>query len=328
MATTAKHVETLAARDGGSATRRCSTRATTASSRRRCRGSATRSPAQEPIARRRQRREDRAPARGAGRRRRGRDLRRHGRRRRQPRAHHPRVARVRRRPRRRGAAGCGASASRSGPTQPRRARRVPAPRGAAQPRLRGAEDFWLLCPYDVDALDARRHRRRPHHSHPAVVADGAPARERHLRGPRARSPAPFAEPLPEPPADADELAFAAGTLAARAPARRAARASDAGLPGSATGDLVLAVNEVATNSIRHGGGGGVLRVWQADATRWSARSPTRGAHRRSARRARAPGQRPVGRSRACGCATRSATSSSCAPSPRGSVVRLHTRRGA
>jgi anti-sigma regulatory factor (Ser/Thr protein kinase) len=31
-------------------------------------------------------------------------------------------------------------------------------------------------------------------------------------------------------------------------------------------DLVLAVNELLTNSVRHGGGSGVLRIWQDDHT--------------------------------------------------------------
>ncbi len=34
-----------------------------------------------------------------------------------------------------------------------------------------------------------------------------------------------------------------------------------GLSAARTDDLVLAVNEVATNSVRHGGGRGVLRSW-------------------------------------------------------------------
>jgi anti-sigma regulatory factor (Ser/Thr protein kinase) len=33
-------------------------------------------------------------------------------------------------------------------------------------------------------------------------------------------------------------------------------------PPARAGDLVLIVNEVATNSVRHGGGSGVLRVWE------------------------------------------------------------------
>ncbi len=42
------------------------------------------------------------------------------------------------------------------------------------------------------------------------------------------------------------------------------RAEGAGFGQARTGDLVLAVNEVATNSIRHGGGEGVLRAWLTD----------------------------------------------------------------
>ena len=162
-----------------------------------------------------------------------------------------------------GAAGCGASASRS-----RRSARadelVECQRHEALLNLAfaGAEDFWLLCPYDVDALDARRHREgAPQPSRPwspTACPAGAPTYEGldTVAG-------PFAEPLPAPPADADELAFDAGTLGAL---RRlvSRRARDAGLAGERAGDLVLAVNEVATNSIRHGGGRGVLRIWQGD----------------------------------------------------------------
>ena len=54
----------------------------------------------------------------------------------------------------------------------------------------------------------------------------------------------------------------------------ALRAADAGLSGSGTGDLVLAVNEVATNSIRHGGGRGRAARLADRRTRSSARSPT------------------------------------------------------
>jgi anti-sigma regulatory factor (Ser/Thr protein kinase) len=125
----------------------------------------------------------------------------------------------------------------------------------------GAEDFWLLCPYDVEALDPDVIAKA-HHSHPTVVAGGVP------RGSAAYESletvaGPFAAQLPAPPADADQLAFAAGTLGAL---RRlvSRRARDAGLAGERADDLVLAVNEVATNSIRHGGGRGVLRIWKGD----------------------------------------------------------------
>ena len=42
----------------------------------------------------------------------------------------------------------------------------------------------------------------------------------------------------------------------------ARQAAAAGLEASRCDDLVLAVNEVATNSLRHGGGRGVLRAWR------------------------------------------------------------------
>jgi anti-sigma regulatory factor (Ser/Thr protein kinase) len=124
----------------------------------------------------------------------------------------------------------------------------------------GAEDFWLLCPYDVEALDADVIDKA-HHSHPVMVADGGS----HASPSYDDLPsvaAPFAEPLPEPPSDADELPFASGTLAGLRGLVKL-RAAGAGLPATRASDLVLAVNEVATNSIRHGGGAGVLRIWQA-----------------------------------------------------------------
>jgi anti-sigma regulatory factor (Ser/Thr protein kinase) len=44
----------------------------------------------------------------------------------------------------------------------------------------------------------------------------------------------------------------------------AENAIEFGLDGKGTEELVLAVNEVATNSVVHGGGGGILRVWEED----------------------------------------------------------------
>ena len=125
----------------------------------------------------------------------------------------------------------------------------------------GAEDFWLLCPYDVDALDPEVIAKA-HHSHPVMVADGESHDSSTYHDLQAVT-APFGEPLPEPPADAEVLPFTSGTLSS---VRRLVnlRAAAAGLSLERAGDLVLAVNEVATNSVRHAGGGGVLRMWQAD----------------------------------------------------------------
>ncbi len=40
-------------------------------------------------------------------------------------------------------------------------------------------------------------------------------------------------------------------------------AASAGLAGAALHDFVLAVNEIMTNAVLHGGGHGLLRVWRA-----------------------------------------------------------------
>jgi anti-sigma regulatory factor (Ser/Thr protein kinase) len=121
------------------------------------------------------------------------------------------------------------------------------------------DPWWLLCPYDTVALDpavideARR-------SHP-YITDGANfGQSNDYRGLEASS-APFDAPLSEPNAVAQELEFQNGDLVAvRGLVYR--RASSAGLDASKAADLVLAVNEIATNSLLHGGGKGTLRVWE------------------------------------------------------------------
>jgi anti-sigma regulatory factor (Ser/Thr protein kinase) len=126
-----------------------------------------------------------------------------------------------------------------------------------------APAFRLLCPYDVDALDegviAEALR-----SHPYVVEDGVRRPSPSYQGLSAIA-GPFDDPLPSPPASVQTLGFNAESLAT---VRRlvASRAADAGFGAARTNDLVLAVNEIATNSVRHGGGTGTLRVWVG--TRW------------------------------------------------------------
>jgi anti-sigma regulatory factor (Ser/Thr protein kinase) len=121
-----------------------------------------------------------------------------------------------------------------------------------------ADGFTLLCPYDVDALSAAVVARA-HHSHPVVVQDGA-ARPSDGCAELDAIAAPFVEPLPDPPDDAHALAFEAGTLGA-VRELAAERAAAAELNEQRAGDLVLAVNEIATNSVLHGGGHGVLCIW-------------------------------------------------------------------
>lgn len=120
------------------------------------------------------------------------------------------------------------------------------------------KSFWLLCPYDVQALepDVIGEACR---SHPFVAQGGARRESGEYAGIEAAT-APFSVPLPEPPADAAEVPFE-GRLEAlrRVVVEHAARA---GLGRGRVVDLAVAVNEIASNSLVHGGGRGILRIWR------------------------------------------------------------------
>ena len=121
--------------------------------------------------------------------------------------------------------------------------------------------FYLLCPYDTGAL-AGEVLEEAKHSHPLVRLDGAYRTSDCCRS-LDEVAIPFACPLSEPPEDFACQVFQQSTLSAlRAFVTRYARATS--LSARATQDLVLAVSEVATNAVAHGGGGGLLRIWQED----------------------------------------------------------------
>jgi anti-sigma regulatory factor (Ser/Thr protein kinase) len=119
--------------------------------------------------------------------------------------------------------------------------------------------FRLLCPYDTRALGpAVIEEARC--SHPILVEDSTERESTDYRGLPAVA-APFDKPLPEPPVAPSELAFDIDTL--RAVRRMVSRhAAAVGMSTDRTGDLILAVDELATNSVRHGGGGGKLLLWR------------------------------------------------------------------
>ena len=113
--------------------------------------------------------------------------------------------------------------------------------------------FHLLCPSDTEQLDdevlAEAER-----SHRFVAGLASRANRGDTAVPQ------FAAPLAAPPADALEQPIRQDTLADLRHLT-AAEGERAGLSRRRTHDLVLAVHEIATNSVRHGGGRGVLRVW-------------------------------------------------------------------
>jgi anti-sigma regulatory factor (Ser/Thr protein kinase) len=126
------------------------------------------------------------------------------------------------------------------------------------PAFRHGPPWQLLCPYDVAALHPSAIEMA-HRSHP-YVAEGLAARPsgRYLGDPAD----PFATPLPPAPAGARTVDFAGGPYG---PLRRfvAGQAAVAGLTGQRVDDVVLAVSELAANTVRHGSGAGTLRVWVA-----------------------------------------------------------------
>jgi anti-sigma regulatory factor (Ser/Thr protein kinase) len=122
-------------------------------------------------------------------------------------------------------------------------------------------DFRLLCPYDAGALEAAVVHEA-HCSHPIVDSGGSRGPSQSVRE-HEELLAPFDAPLPPPLAPVEAMAFDRHAVNA-VRGIVAGRAADAGLAGDRTRDLVLAVDEIVVNSIRHGGGNGVLRLWQED----------------------------------------------------------------
>ena len=125
----------------------------------------------------------------------------------------------------------------------------------------GGPSWRLLCPYDASALphDVVRDALRNHpHVYPDDTRTGAdPAG--YVGHPHAVER--FTELLPEPPGQATRIAFHVGDLGAL---RRRIRdvADGAGLDRPTRDNLVLAMHELAANSILHAGGGGVLSFWR------------------------------------------------------------------
>ncbi len=117
----------------------------------------------------------------------------------------------------------------------------------------------VLCPYDASGLDPAvlEDARR---THPRVVEGGGRGLSEDYSG-TAAAQAIAGQPLPSPPPEAQVTAFGDADLPAlREQVER--RAIQEGLSGSRAQDLVIAVSEVAANTVVHAGGAGTLQIWR------------------------------------------------------------------
>ncbi|MEU4744156.1 sensor histidine kinase [Actinosynnema sp. NPDC023658] len=118
---------------------------------------------------------------------------------------------------------------------------------------------WILCPYDAANLPPETVHDAES-THPVVVEERQRRPSTDYREPFLTAEE-FNRPLPAPPPDALTSPFDLdGLSTARALVARFA--TGVGLTADQVEDLVLAVNELTTNSVVHGGGSGTLLVWR------------------------------------------------------------------
>lgn len=125
--------------------------------------------------------------------------------------------------------------------------------------FRDGPGWELLCPYDAGQL-GERALDDAMATHPRVFEDGE-QRANAAYDATSAEWSGFGEPLPPPASPARELPFGRGSL-------REVRdlvadvAREEGAAPDRAADLMLAVNELVANSIRYGGGEGVLCLWR------------------------------------------------------------------
>jgi anti-sigma regulatory factor (Ser/Thr protein kinase) len=120
--------------------------------------------------------------------------------------------------------------------------------------------WWLACPYDAESLPSSV-LEEAERNHPWVM-NGDGGRESATYRGLVDVARPFDDPLPDPAGPAREYAFGADAESLAVLRLRVGETAAAfGLAPARTADLILVVNEVATNSVRHGGGAGTLRIW-------------------------------------------------------------------
>jgi anti-sigma regulatory factor (Ser/Thr protein kinase) len=123
-------------------------------------------------------------------------------------------------------------------------------------------DLRLVCPYDTGSLPVSVIREAER-NHPVVVERGAPRRSVTYLDLDAIAE-PFDTRLPEPGEVPLEIRLFDEQRLQEVRAFVKAQALERGVDPKRAPDMVLAVDEVVTNSIRHGGGRGVIRIWSQD----------------------------------------------------------------
>lgn len=116
----------------------------------------------------------------------------------------------------------------------------------------------ILCPYGPGMPHTVRDDARC--THPTVIEQGTSHASGAYLGMRGM-PARCELPLGDPPPGVGTMSYQADLRPVRALV--AARAAGAGLSEARVSDLVLAVSELAANTLRHTSGGGTLSLWSA-----------------------------------------------------------------
>lgn len=111
-------------------------------------------------------------------------------------------------------------------------------------------------------VSRRRHHRGAERTHPWITGHPRRSRREAFEGVDAAG-APFETPLPEALPSAPAMSFDAEILSSVRP-WLAGHARALGVSCDRVDDLVLAVSEISVNSVRHGGGRGVVRIWPGD----------------------------------------------------------------
>jgi anti-sigma regulatory factor (Ser/Thr protein kinase) len=122
------------------------------------------------------------------------------------------------------------------------------------------QPICILCPYDVAALGPAVVARAEQ-THPLLLREGRMEPSPAFAG--RTGPGDGAGPLPDPPDGTPVLTYRNNPAEARSFVRE--RAAAAGLSEPRLTDLVIAVGELAANTLRHTHGSGSLRLWSTGA---------------------------------------------------------------